>query len=103
MAETLVARLDKKTGARVLCGRARCDGQLAEIWTNPQEAEKDGLPVEISVDVAVFSPGWAPDSEGVWRLTRHAARRIAKGLDPKFRRSSVAPGMRIHPAYVGTH
>lgn len=71
---TWLARLDKRTGGRVLCARVGCDRELARV------AETEyGRVLE-------FPMGWAPTAEGMWRLTRHARERERHGHAPGFRR-----------------
>ena len=68
-----LARLDRRTGCKVVCGRPDCGYVLARVVQIPQGR------------VAEFAMGWAPNSEGIWTLTRHAAARVANGRPSAFR------------------
>ena len=72
MKESLVARLDKKTGQRVLCGRIDCGTELAKVYGfSPQEIEnikaENGDQTQV-IDHLAFPPGWAPGQDGRWQL-----------------------------------
>src|SRR5205823_4598299 len=68
------ARLDKKTGAKVLCCREDCGQVLARV-------------VEREVGrVLEFEMGWARGADGVWARTRHAQQRIRYGRPMAHRR-----------------
>ena len=82
----LLARLDKRTRVRVLCGRMECDGQIAEIEEYPQEgADLNGKPTILMLRSVRMFPGWAPRRDGVWTLSHYAERRLRKGEQPKLR------------------
>ena len=81
--QRLQARLDRRTGGRVLCGLARCDGQLAKLF------EIGVVGVDGPKDVRVLgyvSPGFVLRESGIWELTRHASRLVSQGKRPLHRR-----------------
>ncbi len=80
-----LARLDRRTGCKVVCGRPDCGYVLARVVQIPQGR------------VAEFAMGWAPNSEGIWALTRHAAARVANGRPPAFRRRPRPDTLRLLP------
>ncbi len=58
-----IARLDKKTGYRVLCGVLDCGADVASVV----------LVSPINLRVACFDPGWQRRQlDGIWELSRHA-------------------------------
>jgi hypothetical protein len=72
----LVARLDKKTGLRVMCGRKdaqgqfTCAGQLAYI-------AQGGTPgAENFYRSLKMGQGWTENGDGTWSLTRYAQNRL---------------------------
>lgn len=75
-----IARLDKATEQRVLCGYPTCPGQLAIIveW-------------DIGVRELVMEPGWRLDSHGVWKRIRwlEGRERAGFGSDSRYRRGRV--------------
>lgn len=98
------ARLDSKTGRRILCGfppaNPRCDGEIARVWLMPAGyiivSPKGELWNQLGQDppvtgdnlsvreaghapnrIAVFDPGWEL-SQGVWRMTERAKKQLAR-------------------------
>lgn len=74
------ARLDAKTGLRVLCGaqvdgRFVCGAELARVGVLP-----DGRRVLCMLD------GWKHRARGHWALSNHSRRQLAAGERPRFRR-----------------
>jgi hypothetical protein len=81
---TVKARLDRKTGRRVLCGFAgnTCPGELAAI-------SAVGRPGPGQIRRLIIRPGWTRDAAGVWYLTKVAQARLARGREVGFRRRWV--------------
>ena len=76
-----LARLDK-SGFRVLCFRPECGATLAEAIPTGDRSPDGRWLRELT-----FPPGWLPRPEdGVWALTKHAARRVRQGKPPAFKR-----------------
>ena len=98
----LLAHLDRRTGRRVLC--SACGGQIAHI---ADAAEKPILSVDTLQGAPIryarypdpsiagphyllFGPGWWPcRRDGVYRLTRHAARQRELGYNMGMRRAPL--------------
>jgi hypothetical protein len=79
------ARLDKKTGKRVLCGVPSCRGQLGTLdITHPRGWGVD-RPATARVE---FGCGWVL-REGVYRLGTHSVARCRQGKAPQYRRPSA--------------
>ena len=76
---SLVARLDKKTRTRVLCGRLDCGAQLGKFETVVGE---DGE----AAQYFQFPAGWGErEDRGYWHLGKYAAGRIRIASSTKFR------------------
>ncbi len=71
-----IARLDKKTGLRVLCGHPNC-GEIAEI-TETGNLRRLHLP-----------SGYKPREDGVWDLGKHARENVKHGRRAQDRRGYV--------------
>ena len=84
---TMFARLDKKTGYRVLCGRIDCPGEIARVNESRQALH--------------FGDGWT-NSVGAWHLSAHARGGLQQGRSPSHRRrwSTAEPAM---PARSATY
>lgn len=102
----LKARLDKKTGRKVLCGRLECDGQLATI-RHRDEADFARIHAAVgdiysfpigSIDYLEFPPGWTRRrrSDEVWELSAHALKRARRGLTPKLRKYPNRPWIALN-------
>lgn len=98
----LTAKLDRPNGNEVVCGREGCKGALyarivragpgylvlASGWTilsTETRWRRHTLP---------GAPPIADDREPVWRVTKHAAQRLAGGFGPHARRRP-APEIRL--------
>jgi len=84
-AEHLYARLDAKTGLRVLCSHPACGATLANVvlvpphvsWNHKTErvvAKDTGEPIRI----LAMLPGWVRDREGIWHRFRHATQELRR-------------------------
>jgi hypothetical protein len=78
---TLKARLDERTGKKVLCGRPTCRGELADV---NEIRNDDGL---VKVRRLVIRPGWNFDPDArTLALSSHAAQdrryRQSRGASP---------------------
>ncbi|CAN5766539.1 hypothetical protein BH23CHL2_BH23CHL2_24930 [soil metagenome] len=83
----LKARLDKKTGLRVFCGRKRCRGEFGHIT------------IIRGSRVFRWGAGWRQCEDGVYEATKHVRDRIERGFSPRNRgayRDSQAPKGRLH-------
>lgn len=76
MMERLAARLDKKTGSKVLCGRINCRGYFGDV----------DVPYR---DCFFFTRGWGQRKDGVWELRKHAKATLVRRDDG---RSVYVPG-----------
>src|SRR5215217_7605304 len=103
---TLVARLSRD-GARIHCGKPRCRGTLAQVICGTgggvHSLGTPGSRPLRRVDLltpfggshthnrcnVVLGPGWLPDEQGIWRLTKHAQR----DYDDDLRLASGNPGV----------
>lgn len=72
-----IARLDKKTGLRVLCGHPSC-GEIAKI-TEIGNVRRLHLP-----------SGYKPREDGVWHLGRYARENVKHGRPAQDRRGFVS-------------
>ena len=71
----LKARLDKKTGLKVLCGQKTCRGQIGWLESTPDvELEREGGPAIIFRHF-MFMRGFAPWKDGIWRMSKHAQKK----------------------------
>ena len=81
MPTTIHARLNRAETA-ILCGRwihgyQTCGGKLLD-WHGATAAALLREPLDDHGAFSVFAPGWHQGVDGVWCLTNHAARRLAK-------------------------
>ena len=66
----LQARLKRGSGTDIMCGVLTCRGKLGSLeWASIAEWRPDRWAI-----VAV-PPGFVPDVDGIWRLSKHARRR----------------------------
>ena len=94
---TLAARLDRRTGRRILCGRIDCGHQIAEVREDLQEGTSDSVPALLRVRQVWFLPGWAwYRQEGEWRVSKYAQGRVVRGQRPKVRRYPRVAGASLH-------
>lgn len=73
MTVTLLARL-AKSRLRVLCGRIECGTTIADVRE------------QLEGRVVIFPSGWTKDPTGIYRLTRRARQRRARGQSLGYRR-----------------
>ena len=92
----LKARVDRKTGLRVLCGSIACGCEIALIHRSRQkESETSDFYGDSAVsDFIQFPPGWAPQRDGVWALSSHARQRAKYGRSSHLRRYPKNQGIR---------
>jgi hypothetical protein len=71
----LTARLDNKTGLRVLCGRQTCRGHIGDI----SQGTRLRSPSEITSRMFLFVVGYHKRPDGFWELPPRVKKRIAHG------------------------
>jgi len=84
--EPLFARLDRRTGKRILCNRVDCGLQLAILRADTvEEGSWDNKPAVLLSRWIEFPPGWVQHSDGTWRFSHYAVERVKQGKEPKVR------------------
>src|SRR5712671_3649479 len=89
------ARLDKRTGCRVLCGRLvngqrSCDGQLAEIVEYDDHGNFANASCSDPFRMLQIEAG-REELQGIWTLSNYARKQVARGGLSGFRRTSSGP------------